>query len=232
MSSPHPRGCFWLCPFPDIAFEVFPAPAGVFPRSELSFAQRRRRPRIRGGVSQSDSVFRLANGSSSRQRGCFFSAFRMLLTCRVFPAPAGVFLRVSHKTRGGLRLPRIRGGVSSNQAVDSLTVVVFPASAGVFPTLAFSSGISPSLPRASGVFLKVESLKLKVESLSRASGECWQQSVESGKLEVKKILPKSDADSSTFNFQNPTFHYSPLPRAGAEMLHLASFCFKADSIAA
>ena len=91
---------------------VFPAYAGVFlaarpcPRAGCSL------PRIRGGVSFTQTVTIYDRQSSPHTRGCFCPSPLRAPSGHVFPAYAGVFLDDLDYGPGVLSLPRIRGGVS------------------------------------------------------------------------------------------------------------------------
>ena len=72
ISSPHPRGCFFL----------------IHRLSDLAAAL----PRTRGGVSDSGEEFEDEESSSPHPRGCFLFSYHADSPAELFPAPAGVFL--------------------------------------------------------------------------------------------------------------------------------------------
>ena len=149
---------------------VFPAYAGVFPTLLYLFGSRPGLPRIRGGVSNSAFLYLNRKKSSPHTRGCFFRLCIVIGVDTVFPAYAGVFLAVYCAVLVSVGLPRIRGGVSQ---ISPMTIyhaqssphtrgcfyssccspswrLVFPAYAGVFPSLAEKLQTCVSLPRIRG----------------------------------------------------------------------------------
>ena len=151
-SSPHTRGCFQDPCLTGTRCSVFPAYAGVFPRSCQVIIHPPRLPRIRGGVSIMHPSYNSSRASSPHTRGCFFSAHSIHTPAEVFPAYAGVFLAYCPGYFIDSGLPRIRGGVSGQNVSFSdiekssphtrgcfsspralrLRLRVFPAYAGVF----------------------------------------------------------------------------------------------------
>ena len=69
--SPHPRGCFLLQIVDLVPRHIFPASAGVFLPSCLQYASPRNIPRIRGGVSITNSTYYSGTTYSPHPRGCF-----------------------------------------------------------------------------------------------------------------------------------------------------------------
>ena len=88
-SSPHSRGCFHLDRAIRACGCVFPAFAGVFPLRSLRKLLRKRLPRIRGGVSDDDTVVGVDRLSSPHSRGCFLQIVLGRSPSTVFPAFAG-----------------------------------------------------------------------------------------------------------------------------------------------
>ena len=154
-SSPHTRGCFRRRALPGSNGEVFPAYAGVFPRSMRLCCCRSGLPRIRGGVSALEVLLEENKKSSPHTRGCFCLRGAGFCPDGVFPAYAGVFLSATPSQRRAESLPRIRGGVSTvaysrdvengssphtrgcfqRQPAPTASPTVFPAYAGVFPAV-------------------------------------------------------------------------------------------------
>ena len=111
-SSPRTRGYFrqhfsGICPNP-----LFPAHAGVFPRSSRSPSLIVSLPRARGGISALDQYQRLNGSSSPRTRGYFLILFASLAMVLLFPAHAGVFPTAIQMCLSRFPLPRARGGIS------------------------------------------------------------------------------------------------------------------------
>ena len=129
-----------------------------------------RLPRIRGGVSPPSTSDSSTSQSSPHTRGCFFRTVQRRHTAEVFPAYAGVFLRLQRVRNRRRSLPRIRGGVSASLSTSgkifpssphtrgcfhfddkaAALTAVFPAYAGVFLSIVFMSSFSQGLPRIRG----------------------------------------------------------------------------------
>ena len=151
-SSPPRRGCFLRKDWIDGDMLVFPASAGVFPAIDQKSKRSLGLPRLGGGVSRRLIRLGPASQSSPPRRGCFFPAGIFQPFKPVFPASAGVFLSRPESREANLSLPRLGGGVSDEWRMHYTlvgsspprrgcfyrnrygvaTVVVFPASAGVF----------------------------------------------------------------------------------------------------
>ena len=127
-------------------------------------------PRLGGGVSLNDSLCTENKESSPPRRGCFSSSTPLRSFKMVFPASAGVFLGQPLRVGTYLSLPRLGGGVSTVVAIilpkeesspprrgcfprqcrTYSWTNVFPASAGVFPTVSRLHVALPRLPRLGG----------------------------------------------------------------------------------
>ena len=109
--SPHTRGCSFGYRPTSVPRPVFPAYAGMFLSSVTYGSSSRCFPRIRGDVP--DEYFTIPPQSvfSPHTRGCSAAHPLTLPRFVVFPAYAGMFLRV-RRGRGTTRgFPRIRGDV-------------------------------------------------------------------------------------------------------------------------
>ena len=111
-SSPRTWGCFWSGPQTGWRLVVFPTHVGVFLNSCLCRQSRVSLPHARGGVSLVSDLPRIPWESSPRTWGCFFHILHIRPLGKVFPTHVGVFLKVSAKRSGSMRLPHARGGVS------------------------------------------------------------------------------------------------------------------------
>ena len=169
-SSPHTRGCFLFRQASNPSVKVFPAYAGVFPAFPLPACLICSLPRIRGGVSVSLASCLCRLPSSPHTRGCFWHSLPQKHHTGVFPAYAGVFLRLHLLAWYWPSLPRIRGGVSAIACTFRAHATssphtrgcfwrlprcrrmnsVFPAYAGVFLPVVIEDGRSRSLPRIRG----------------------------------------------------------------------------------
>ena len=131
-SSPRKRGCFLSVDLTICLLLVFPAQAGVFPQPRVKSAAGLGLPRASGGVSglrgRLFSLFR----SSPRKRGCFRRHHRNRDGIRVFPAQAGVFLRLSRVAPRSGGLPRASGGVSQTFLLPRGRSVSSPRKRGCF----------------------------------------------------------------------------------------------------
>ena len=151
-------------------FVVFPAQAGVFPRTGRGKSFADSIPRASGGVSGARGFLRRVREYSPRKRGCF----RILLVGAsrlvVFPAQAGVFPTACSPRSLRRSIPRASGGVSKPKRTikertlysprkrgcflrhlfDFVRAKVFPAQAGVFPSRCPCLPPLHCIPRASG----------------------------------------------------------------------------------
>ena len=150
--SPHTRGCSDGEAVAYITTMVFPAYAGMFLWPTPHHHGLTSFPRIRGDVPMFSMVARLIGKFSPHTRGC--SAVNMLfhVVMHVFPAYAGMFLKIISERENLPRFPRIRGdvpaeldkqdvmdefsphtrGCSSYQRDVTVGFGVFPAYAGMF----------------------------------------------------------------------------------------------------
>ena len=69
-------------------------------------------PHVRGGVSYQRALAVNCAASSPRAWGCFHTLFFVGCLHDVFPTCVGVFPELGQLTRGFVRLPHVRGGVS------------------------------------------------------------------------------------------------------------------------
>ena len=169
-SSPPRRGCFLETSMNAVKTRVFPASAGVFLQVRSWPPRSKSLPRLGGGVSSSENCIAPTLLSSPPRRGCFPLKNLRDSSDYVFPASAGVFLKRDERGRIGHSLPRLGGGVSSNVRTAGTPewsspprrgcfpfdryanpqVLVFPASAGVFPARMSSMWSVIGLPRLGG----------------------------------------------------------------------------------
>ena len=193
LSSPRTRGCFRDAGTLVTVGTVFPAHAGVFPSRPSSMPVWRCLPRARGGVSVPHRVATSSGTSSPRTRGCFHDYTRRHVSRHVFPAHAGVFPRLHAASCVSPRLPRARGGVSCrcgsgrlhrrssprtrgcfHELLDAVvTIVVFPAHAGVFPFTSGDSLTPLGLPRARGGVSLPLSIRLAEQGSSPRTRGCF-----------------------------------------------------------
>ena len=115
--------------------------------------------------------------SSPRKRGCFYKGVDYTRGAVVFPAQAGVFLRLEEPPRYSGRLPRASGGVSMLLAPSSRRRRVFPAQAGVFLFSSRSSFSSFCLPRASGGVSGGNARQRRRKGSSPRKRGCFQREV-------------------------------------------------------
>ena len=127
-------------------------------------------PRASGGVSGSNVSRTTYAKSSPRKRGCF-RVERLAHDLRqVFPAQAGVFLLALVYISPRKRLPRASGGVSISGTFGRLTSGSSPRKRGCFLSLQSARSRHFVFPAQAGVFPSVAALKLFAGSLPRASG--------------------------------------------------------------
>ena len=92
--SPHTRGCSDYYPIGGILTVVFPAYAGMFPTPGARQQPAAGFPRIRGDVPCVGLVAATRDGFSPHTRGCSGAAPACFPGKEVFPAYAGMFLRM------------------------------------------------------------------------------------------------------------------------------------------
>ena len=127
-------------------------------------------PRIRGDVPTPVSVTRPLSVFSPHTRGCSVRGGFLTYLTAVFPAYAGMFLKVIRLKQKAQRFPRIRGdvpytvfvyplkfwfsphtrGCSGHQIAYLLHLTVFPAYAGMFLLFLLPPLIATSFPRIRG----------------------------------------------------------------------------------
>ena len=111
-SSPRTRGYFHVNVIATSVARLFPAHAGVFPKSASVTSHGTPLPRARGGISHERSPSSRIPPSSPRTRGYFLPRPMRQASRRPFPAHAGVFPRAGGVCAAWASLPRVRGGTS------------------------------------------------------------------------------------------------------------------------
>ena len=142
----------------------------MFPSTEPSRRRPPSIPRVSGGVSQFRAGGFECGGYSPRQRGCFLDPKLFFELQALFPASAGVFLKRRSNTGEKESIPRVSGGVSAMKFASAIGVfysprqrgcfhrehdqtlklVLFPASAGVFLLPSPIGRAALAIPRVSG----------------------------------------------------------------------------------
>ena len=130
--SPRTRGCSVFELGFGIKDSVFPAHAGMFRHGHNPRNPRRRFPRARGDVPHGIGPSLYMSMFSPRTRGCSWNAVAVEYFRAVFPAHAGMFLRLCRPVPRGLRFPRARGDVPGGDNNPAGNLPVFPAHAGMF----------------------------------------------------------------------------------------------------
>ena len=168
--SPRARGCS-CCPGPLAGTAcVFPACAGMFLAFVYQYGKEHGFPRVRGDVPGYGVEAATGGAFSPRARGCSRFHYLHEMFDYVFPACAGMFPPTGTQVPSGAGFPRVRGDVPINNHVclsflsfsprargcspgNRLTVivlVVFPACAGMFPSLGLKLGCVSCFPRMRG----------------------------------------------------------------------------------
>ena len=142
---------------------MFPAPSDCLPPCGGL-------PRIRGGVSGRQSFIHASPLSSPHTRGCFRRRAPRAPVLGVFPAYAGVFLRKMLYQAEILRLPRIRGGVSSAEVWLYLYMQSSPHTRGCFSFRLCALSSDNVFPAYAGVFLFSRSAPRLICCLPRIRG--------------------------------------------------------------
>ena len=109
--SPHARGCSRFDHRFESGFQVFPACAGMFPKTHRWFWSPARFPRMRGDVPISSVNSSDTRKFSPHARGCSAAQILLNLAMKVFPACAGMFPRPCHGVNFTPGFPRMRGDV-------------------------------------------------------------------------------------------------------------------------
>ena len=168
--SPHTRGCSLQIQHRIIERPVFPAYAGMFLLIQGGFQSDAGFPRIRGDVPVNKAVKDVGTVFSPHTRGCSEHLPGWFGSDGVFPAYAGMFLRLSCRFAKRLSFPRIRGdvprfvypqveqqlfsphtrGCSSHYILGSCPISVFPAYAGMFLILEYAKETEDGFPRIRG----------------------------------------------------------------------------------
>ena len=112
--------------------EVFPAYAGMFPLATVSPMRNASFPRIRGDVPQVYVLQAKKPGFSPHTRGCSLKLAQAIEKHGVFPAYAGMFLKLNPQHDKVSCFPRIRGDVPRANRKRRQRANVFPAYAGMF----------------------------------------------------------------------------------------------------
>ena len=105
---------------------------GVFLGVDSSGIGMYRLPHVRGGVSIRGCAVGIMSLSSPRAWGCFSDLDFVAMASDVFPTCVGVFPWLERLEVTGVRLPHVRGGVSSSVPVAHEARQVFPTCVGVF----------------------------------------------------------------------------------------------------
>ncbi len=168
--SPQVRGCSLRVAIDQFWVAVFPAGAGVFLLLDLEKILTIGVPRRCGGVPKANSAKVSRKSCSPQVRGCSQGAGSSRLHSRVFPAGAGVFPAGYRVLDPAIGVPRRCGGVpvapqkrclviSCSPQVRGCSLVdkrqhlqrrVFPAGAGVFPSVEIIGNIHDGVPRRCG----------------------------------------------------------------------------------
>ncbi len=170
ISSPRTRGWSARKAATTDYLKLFPAHAGVVPRTHARAWTRRPLPRARGGGPNSGPVGYGDTDSSPRTRGWSCRGGRGARPADLFPAHAGVVPQRVELARGRAPLPRARGGgpptagdlapaTTSSPRTRGWSLglpgaeppdILFPAHAGVVPRSSRRTPTTDALPRARG----------------------------------------------------------------------------------
>ena len=131
---------------------VFPTCVGVFLIRRAARGLKTGLPHVRGGVSHFAVLLPFLPRSSPRAWGCFSRCIFMTLAPSVFPTCVGVFPFLSPFRRAYVRLPHVRGGVSTLQAAERPKIRSSPRAWGCFPRYIAYISRSPVFPTCVGVF--------------------------------------------------------------------------------
>ena len=149
-SSPRKRGCFHQSCCPEFPDHVFHAQAGVFLIYIDSSAVNACLPRASGGVSRRVRLSRFRVTSSPRKRGCFYDCTRLPDLKFSLPRASGGVSTPCEFLPYQLRSSPRKRGCFHHRTASKLRGGVFPAQAGVFPSIRADRLGSSGLPRASG----------------------------------------------------------------------------------
>ena len=90
---------------------VFPARAGMFPRLRSAQTYCQRFPRASGDVPKARAQWRKPSTFSPRERGCSLDTIPLDCSTVVFPARAGMFLKIGNRRIYKASFPRASGDV-------------------------------------------------------------------------------------------------------------------------
>ena len=152
--SPRARGCSALVVTNDVAEEVFPACAGMFPPTLQLSWHRACFPRVRGDVPQTRAPNATPNPFSPRARGCSGAGFASVPSRCVFPACAGMFLELAKWSRPRNCFPRVRGDVPIRNARRDIDTKFSPRARGCSSFLQAFNPAVPVFPACAGMFPK------------------------------------------------------------------------------
>ena len=169
-SSPRMRGCFCSLAAHFLLLTVFPAHAGVFPKSQPSMPAMAGLPRACGGVSLGHCGVYIFLMSSPRMRGCFYDMTSLHDPPIVFPAHAGVFPGYEPAPLTYISLPRACGGVSFYRSFNADFLESSPRMRGCFLTVEEGLSLWGVFPAHAGVFLKTGPAFPLTRGLPRACG--------------------------------------------------------------
>ena len=112
--------------------------------------------RVCGDVSRSEFYSIELNQFSPRMRGCFSLFGDFLLLCSVFPAYAGMFLQFFQLVVKVLRFPRVCGDVSHENGQRPIEESFSPRMRGCFYIKAYYHGDGSVFPAYAGMFPSIQ----------------------------------------------------------------------------
>ena len=169
--SPRVRGCSYSLRFCILFTPVFPACAGMFPEPRLGPLLPACFPRVCGDVPEDEQVSMAYSAFSPRVRGCSWEDAPGSRPYPVFPACAGMFLRVQHFRRPRACFPRVCGDVPSFHA-KSLSFREFsPRVRGCSAPAMMRDAAGNVFPACAGMFLKPPALRVCGGGFPRVCGD-------------------------------------------------------------
>ena len=169
-STPHARGSTPKSATANSTLRVYPACAGIHPPRASPRTMRERLPRMRGDPPVKEKAMRQEARSTPHARGSTLPKERRCSQGRVYPACAGIHLLPPPGIYSSCHLPRMRGDppeISSTNKTHQRSTPhargstckrmcmviyrkVYPACAGIHPTISIFFISSSRLPRMRG----------------------------------------------------------------------------------
>ena len=177
VTSPRAWGCFCLLIRCRKIVVDFPTCVGVFLGRGRGRGPEERLPHVRGGVSPAALMMSHMSKTSPRAWGCFRRVLRVHGSRKDFPTCVGVFLTAMKSRYLHIRLPHVRGGVSSSHSPTRTPSWTSPRAWGCFSGQAGQPSNLMDFPTCVGVFPLGKPFAPLFDGLPHVRGGVSKQSV-------------------------------------------------------